>query len=95
MKYESGVGLLSGQETLHGGGRSDEWSGTTEEVTVVFGGDHRDSSGGGGDMKRSIGALRLTVMAYFLISGGPFSIEDIVGAAGTLHLFIFILSRFI
>jgi hypothetical protein len=78
MKNE-GAGLLAGEQQGGGGG---EWGSPDGEVVeVVGGGAHH-----GEEMKRSIGALRLTVMAYFLISGGPFSIESIVGAAGAASL---------
>lgn len=73
------AGLLAGEQEHQGGGGGG-WASADDEVVEVVGhGAHQ-----GEEMKRSIGALRLTVMAYFLVSGGPFSIESIVGAAGAL-----------
>jgi hypothetical protein len=88
------AGLLAGEQEHQGGGGGGGgggWGSPDDEVVEVVGhGAHQ-----GEEMKRSIGALRLTVMAYFLISGGPFSIESIVGAAGAptsplLYLFIYL-----
>ena len=84
------AGLLAGEQEHQGGGGGGGWASADDEVVEVVGhGAHQ-----GEEMKRSIGALRLTVMAYFLISGGPFSIESIVGAAGAppsplLYIFIY------
>ncbi len=48
-------------------------------------GDCHDGAGEG-TSKRSIDALTLTFLAYFLISGGPFAVEDLVGTAGMVLL---------
>jgi hypothetical protein len=95
MKIER-AGLLAGEQEHQGGGGVGGWASADDEVVEVVGhGAHQ-----GEEMKRSIGALRLTVMAYFLISGGPFSIESIVGAAGAppsplLYLFIYLFKLFL
>jgi amino acid transporter len=52
----------------------------------LFGIGSSENGGGsrGNEDNRKMGTLHLTLVAYFLICGGPFSIEEAVGAAGPL-----------